>query len=148
MNQAPGEEVDPTSAGANDGGPFFHGTKADVRPGDLLEAGHGSNFGAGDRATFIYLTATLDAATWGAELALGDGPGRIYRVEPTGPFEDDPNLTDQKFPGNPTRSYRTREPLRVVGEVEDWEPHSPEALQHMRDRLEELERQGIEAIND
>ncbi len=100
------------------------------------------------RANYIYLTATLDAATWGAELAVGEGPGRIYRVEPTGLFEDDPNLTDKRFPGNPTRSYRTRDRLRVVDEVMDWEPHSPDVLQHMRDRLEELERLGIEAIND
>ncbi len=131
-----------------DDGPFFHGTKADLQPGDLLAPGYGSNFGQRKTANFIYLAATLDAATWGAELALGDGPGRIYRVEPTGPFEDDPNLTDQRFPGNPTRSYRTRDPLRIVGEVEDWEPHSPEVLQHMREHLEEAKRQGIEAIND
>ena len=132
----------------SDGGPFFHGTKADLQPGDLLEPGYSSNYGERRRANFIYLTATLDAATWGAELAAGEGPGRIYRVEPTGPFEDDPNLTDQKFPGNPTRSYRTREPLRVVAEVADWEPHSPEVLQHMLDHLAELERRGVEAIND
>lgn len=100
------------------------------------------------RANYIYLTATLDAATWGAELAVGEGPGRIYRVEPTGPFEDDPNLTDKRFQGNLTRSYRTLEPQRVVGEVQDWEPHSPEVLQDMRDHLEELKRFGIDAIND
>jgi len=100
------------------------------------------------KANYIYLTSTLDAATWGAELAVGEGPGRIYRVEPTGPFEDDPNLTDKRFPGNPTRSHRTREPLRVVGEVLDWEPHSSEVLQDMRDHLEELKRLGVEAIND
>ena len=85
---------------------------------------------------------------WGAVLAVGDEPGRIYRVEPTGTIEDAPNLTDKKFPGNPTRSYRTRQPLRVVGEVLDWEGHSPEALQKMRDHLDELKRLGIEAIND
>ena len=128
--------------------PFYHGTRADLAPGDLLRAGFSSNYGERKRANFLYLTATLDAATWGAELAVGDGPGRIYRVEPTGPIEDDPNLTDQRFPGNPTRSYRTRHPLRVVGEVEDWEGHPPEVLQHMRDHLAELERQGIEAINE
>jgi hypothetical protein len=133
---------------AQDEGPFFHGTKADLRPGDLLQPGHRSNFGAGHAANFVYLTATLDAATWGAELATGDGPGRIYRVEPTGPIEDDPNLTDQRFPGNPTRSYRTRDPLRVVEEVVGWEPHPPEVLQQMRDHLASLERQGVEAIND
>jgi rifampin ADP-ribosylating transferase len=133
---------------ARDPGPFYHGTKADLKPSDLLEPGYSSNFGERRKASYIYLTATLDAATWGAELAVGEGPGRIYRVEPTGPFEDDPNLTDKKFPGNPTRSYRTREPLRVVAEIVDWEPHSPEVLQTMRNRLEDLERLGIEAIND
>ena len=129
-------------------GPFYHGTKADLKPGDVLEPGYSSNFGERRNANYVYLTATLDAATWGAELAEGEGPGRIYRVEPTGPLEDDPNLTDKRFPGNPTRSYRTREPLRVVGEVLDWEGHSPEVLQDMRDHLEKLKRLGIEAIND
>ncbi|WP_411266194.1 NAD(+)--rifampin ADP-ribosyltransferase [Arthrobacter sp. AFG7.2] len=131
----------------NDSGPFYHGTKADLRPGDLLVPGYVSNYGSRKTANHIYFTATLDAAAWGAELSEGDGPGRIYRVEPTGPFENDPNLTDKKFPGNPTRSYRTREALRVLGEVSDWQPHSPEALQHMRNHLEELKRQGIEAID-
>lgn len=131
---------------ANETGPFFHGTKADLEPGELLAPGHRSNFGSARTATFLYLTATLDAATWGAELAVGDGPGRIYRVEPTGPIEDDPNLTDTKFPGNPTRSYRTRQPLRVIGEVEAWEPHPPEVLAQMRDRVAELRRLGVEAI--
>lgn len=129
-------------------GPFFHGTKADLRQGDLLEPGFSSNFGKEAVANFIYMSATLDAATWGAELAMGEGPGRIYRVEPTGPFENDPNLTDQRFPGNPTRSYRTREPVRVLGEVEDWEPHPPEVLAHMRARLADLKAQGVEAIDD
>ena len=138
----------PMPSEAKDLGPFYHGTKADLRPRDLLEPGYSSNFGERTKAKYIYLTGTLDAATWGAELAVGEGPGRIYQVEPTGPFEDDPNLTDKRFPGNPTRSYRTREPLRVVDEVMDWEPHSPEVLQDMRDHLEELKRLGIEAIND
>jgi len=129
-------------------GPFFHGTKADLQPGDLLAAGYRSNFGERTRANYLYLTATMDAATWGAELAVGEGSGRIYQVEPTGTFEDDPNLTDKRFPGNPTRSYRTRAPLRVVGEVVDWEPHSPEVVKGMRDHLEELKRRGIEAINE
>lgn len=141
-------ENDPTRFGAADPGPFFHGTKADLAPGDLLDPGYSSNFGERKKANYVYLTATLDAATWGAELAVGEGRGRIYRVEPTGPFEDDPNLTDKRFPGNVTRSYRTREPLRVVGEVLDWEGHPPEVLLAMRDRLEELKRQGIEAINE
>lgn len=133
---------------ARESGPFYHGTKADLKPGDLLEPGYGSNFGERRKANYIYLTATLDAAIWGAELAVGEGPGRIYRVEPTGPFEDDPNLTDKKFPGNPTRSYRTWEPLRIVDEISDWEPHSPEVLQDMRNHLETLKGLGIEAIND
>ncbi len=140
-------ETQPPSSGAQDSGPFYHGTKADLKPGDLLEPGHNSNFGERRSANYVYLTATLDAATWGAELGVGEGPGRIYRVEPTGPFEDDPNLTDKKFPGNPTRSYRTQAPLRVVDEILDWQPHSPEVLQNMRNHLLELKRLGIEAIN-
>ena len=131
-----------------DSGPFFHGTKAALEPGDLLHPGRRSNFGTQQTARFVYLTATMDAATWGAELAVGDGPGRIYEVEPTGPIEDDPNLTDKKFPGNPTRSYRTSEPLRVVREIVDWTPHDPDVLQAMRDHLAELDRLGIEAINE
>jgi len=136
------------ASGAQDRGPFFHGTKVDLHPGDVLEVGYDSNYGEGRKANYVYLTATLDAAVWGAELAVGEGAGRIYRVEPTGTFEDDPNLTDKRFPGNPTRSYRTQEPVRIVGEVKDWEGHSPEALQAMRDHLDELNRQGIEAINE
>jgi hypothetical protein len=126
---------------------FFHGTKADRKPGDLIEPGHSSNFGKRKKASFVYLTGTLDAATWGAELALGEGPGRIYVVEPTGPIEDDPNLTDKKFPGNPTKSYRSREPLRITGELTDWQGHSPEALKAMKDSVEEARRLGLEAID-
>lgn len=110
--------------------------------------GYRSNYGKRKQATYVYLTGTLDAAIWGAELALGEGPGRIYIVEPTGPIMDDPNLTDKKFPGNPTKSYRSREPLRVTGEHTDWQGHSPEALQAMKDNLERLEQLGIEAIDD
>jgi Rifampin ADP-ribosyl transferase len=139
---------EPMPSEAEDSGPFYHGTKADLKQGDLLIHGYRSNFGERRTANYIYLTATLNAAIWGAELAVGEGPGRIYRVEPTGPFEDDPNLTDKKFPGNPTRSYRTREPLRVVDEILDWEPHSPEVLQDMRNHLQELGCLGIEAINE
>jgi rifampin ADP-ribosylating transferase len=128
--------------------PLYHGTKADLRPGDLIRPGHSSNFGRRKKAAWVYLTGTLDAATWGAELALGDGPGRIYTVEPTGPIEDDPNLTDKKFPGNPTRSYRSREPLRVTGEVAGWQGHSPEALKAMKDNLERLKALDVEAIED
>src|SRR5580658_8467861 len=101
--------------------PLYHGTKADLKPGDLIGPGFRSNYGKGKKAAYVYLSATLDAAAWGAELALGEGPGRIYIVEPTGPFEDDPNLTDKKFPGNPTKSYRSRNPLRITGEVTDWQ---------------------------
>ncbi len=127
---------------------YYHGTKADLATGDLIEAGRVSNYGARRAAAFVYFAATLDAATWGAELALGEGRERIYVVEPTGPFEDDPNVTDKKFPGNPTKSYRTRDPLRIVGEVEGWTSHPPEQLAAMRAYLETLKRQGIEAIED
>ena len=131
-----------------DPGPFYHGTKARLEPGELLVPGRSSNFGEGRTANFVYLTATLDAAVWGAELAAGEDEGRIYRVEPTGVLEDDPNLTDKRFPGNPTRSYRTRKPLRVVEELRDWEPHPPERVREMRAHLAALKEQGIEAIND
>lgn len=127
---------------------FYHGTKADLTPGDLIEPGYNSNYGKRKKAAWVYLTATLDAATWGAELAVGEGPGRIYTVEPTGPIEDDPNLTDKKFPGNPTKSYRTRDPLRVTGELTNWQGHSPEELKAMQDGLERLRQLGIEAIED
>lgn len=128
--------------------PFYHGTKAALTLGDLIGAGYASNYGKRNQAKFVYLTATLDAAIWGAELAQGDGPQRIYVVEPTGPIEDDPNLTDQKFPGNPTRSYRSPYPLRIVGELGRWTGHTPDQLKTMRDRLAELDRQGVEAIED
>jgi len=127
---------------------YLHGTKADLKPGDLIEAGRSSNYGERKNAAFVYLTGTLDAATWGAELAIGDGPGRIYIVEPTGPIEDDPNLTDKKFPGNPTKSFRTRAPLRVIGEITDWKGHAPDQLQAMKDGLARLAAQGVEAIED
>jgi rifampin ADP-ribosylating transferase len=141
-------EQQPLQPSAEDSGPFYHGTKAHLTTGDVLVPGYSSNFGEQKKANYVYLTATLDAATWGAELAVGEGPGRVYRVEPTGVRENDPNLTDKRFPGNPTRSYRTREPLRVVGEVTDWEGHAPEVLQTLLDHLAEMKRQGVEAIND
>ena len=126
---------------------FYHGTKADLAVGDLIAPGFGSNFA--ERALkHIYFSATLEAATWGAELARGEGRGRIYIVEPTGPLEDDPNLTDKKFPGNVTASYRSIEPLRVVGEVADWVGHSPEQLQAMRDGLARLKAEGADVIHD
>ena len=127
---------------------FYHGTRADLKPGDLIEPGYKSNYGAMRKANHVYLTATLDAAIWGAELALGERPGRIYIVEPTGSIMDDPNLTDKKYAGNPTKSYRSRESLRVTGEVVDWQGHSPEALKTMKDHLERLRLQGVEAIDD
>jgi rifampin ADP-ribosylating transferase len=127
---------------------LYHGTRADLKPGDLIEPGFRSNYGTRKKSNYVYLSATLEAAIWGAELALGAGPGRIYLVEPTGPMMDDPNLTDKKFPGNPTRSYRSRAPLRVTGEVTDWQGHSAEALQTMKDHLERLNQLGIEAMDD
>lgn len=131
-----------------DEGPFYHGTKAVLKSGDLLEAQKNSNYGERKKANFVYMTATLDAAKWGAELAIGEGVGRIYQVEPMGTFENDPNLTDKRFPGNPTRSYRTQQPLKVVAEIKDWEGHTQEELEHMHNHLEKLKQQGIEAIND
>jgi rifampin ADP-ribosylating transferase len=127
---------------------YYHGTKADLKAGDLIEAGRVSNYGSRKKANFIYLSATLDAAIWGAELAVGDGAGRIYVVEPTGPIEDDPNLTNKRFPGNPTKSYRSRSPFRVVGEVTDWKGHAPEQLREMREHLERLRQSGVEAIEE
>jgi len=127
---------------------FYHGTRADLKPGDLIEAGFNSNYGSQKKSVWVYLSATLEAATWGAELALGDMPGRNYIVEPTGTIEDDPNLTDKKFPGNPTRSYRTKDALKVTGEVKDWQGHSPEQLKAMKDHLAKLREMGIEAIED
>lgn len=112
---------------------FFHGTRADLKPGDLIIVGHKSNFLPSKSLSWVYFAGTLDAAIWGAELATGDGQGRIYVVEPTGPIEDDPNLTDKKFPGNPTLSYRSREPLRVIAEVIKWQGHPPGQLQQMKE---------------
>jgi len=127
---------------------YYHDTKADLNIGDLIEPGYASNYGKRKQANFVYLSATLDAAIWGAELAVGEGNGRIYVVDPTGSIEDDPNLTNKRFPGNPTKSYRSRNPLRVVGEITDWEGHSPERLKEMRDHLENLKQRGIEAIEE
>jgi Rifampin ADP-ribosyl transferase len=127
---------------------FYHGTKANLNPGDLIKPGFKSNYSKRKKAAYVYLTATLDAAVWGAELALGEGSGRIYMVKPTGPIEDDPNLTDKKYPGNPTKSYRSRNPLQVSCEITDWRGHSPEELITMKENLERLNRLGIEAIED
>ena len=127
---------------------YFHGTKADLRPGDCIETGINSNYGQKNAAKYIYLTATLDASIWGAELAAGNGPERIYLVEPTGALEDDPNVTDKKFPGNPTMSYRSKHPFKVVAEVVNWQGHAPEQIKAMNDALAKLNEQGIEAIQD
>jgi hypothetical protein len=126
---------------------FYHGTRADLAPGDLITTGYRSNYGAGTPKSWVYLTGTLDAAIWGAELAVGDGRERIYIVEPTGPIVDDPNLTDKKFPGNPTQSYRSREPLRVTGEITEWQGHAPERLKEMKERVASARARGVEAID-
>lgn len=127
---------------------YLHGTKADLKLGELLEAGYNSNYGKQNKAKYLYFTATLDPAVWGAELALGEGRERIYLVEPTGSMEDDPNLTDQKFPGNPSMSYRTQHPLKVVGEVTIWQSHSLVQLKAMKNGIAKLDAQGIGAIED
>ena len=133
---------------AQDEGPFYHGTKADLRTGDLLTPGFRSNYRPDVVMNHIYFTAVADGAGLAAELAPGDGAPRVYSVEPTGPFEDDPNVTDMKFPGNPTRSYRSSAPLRVIGEVTDWTRQTPEALQTWRERLAALrEDERGEIIN-
>ncbi len=127
---------------------YFHGTKADLKVGDLIEVGYNSNFGQRKNAKYIFLSATLDAAIWGAELALGEGRERIYLVEPTGQIEDDPDLTDKKFPGNPSKSYRSIHPFKVVGEVAIWQGHSPEQLKAMKERVERARQLGINSLND
>ena len=133
-------------------GPFYHGTKSELKLGDELVPGFDSNFQAGRVSNNIYFTALVDTAAWGAELATAlagsEGRGHIYIVEPMGPFEDDPNVTNKRFPGNRTESYRTRGPLRVVGEVEEWEGHSPEVLRGMLDHLAQLREQGLDVIED
>ena len=128
-------------------GPFYHGTRADLSVGDLLAPGFDSNYRE-QKLSWIYFSGTLDAAIWGCELAKGEGRERIYIVEPTGAFEDDPNLTDKKFPGNPTLSYRSRAPLRVTGEITQWEGHSPERLKEMKGFLARLAAEGDMRIID
>ncbi|MDX1619896.1 MAG: NAD(+)--rifampin ADP-ribosyltransferase [Nitriliruptorales bacterium] len=133
-------------------GPFFHGTKEAFETGDLVVAGQPSNFQEGRLSNHVYFAALLEPAVWGAELATAltgsDGRGHVYVVEPLGPFEDDPNVTNKKFAGNPTRSYRTRDPMRVVSEVHDWKGHPPEVLQGMLDSLARLREQGLDLIED
>lgn len=133
-------------------GPFFHGTRSVLQPGDELVPGFGSNFQEGRVSNNIYFTTLVDTAVWGAELATAlsgsEDRGHIYIVEPLGPFEDDPNVTNKRFPGNPTRSYRTRGPLRVIGELSEWEGHDPEVLKEMLDHLAHLREQGLDVIED
>jgi Rifampin ADP-ribosyl transferase len=125
---------------------FFHGTKADLKPGDLIAVGYNSNFTDGP-LSWVYFSGTLDAAIWGAELAAGERE-RIYVIEPTGAVEDDPNLTDKKFPGNPSLSYRSREPLRIIGEVTQWQGHGPEQVQQMKEGLARMKAEGKATIID
>lgn len=131
-----------------DEGLYLHGTKAELRPGDLLTPRQPSNHSGHAPLRHVYLTQTLAAAAWGAQLARGEAPPRIYVVKPTGELEDDPNVTDQRFPGNPTRSYRTLEPVRVLRELEDWPRHSPQSVRAMQDALAELQRTGQDTIID
>ena len=138
----------PTPFEVHPSGAFLHGTKADLSVGDLLVPGRPSNFEEGRIMNHVYVTQTLDAAAWGAEMARGEGRGRIYVVEPLGEVEDDPNVTDKKMPGNPTRSFRTREPVRIVGELEDWDGHSADELATMHETLDHLRRQGLAVIYD
>ena len=130
-----------------DPGPFFHGTKAQLSIGDLLEAQYLSNY-QDKKSNYIYFTASLEAAKWGAELAASDSKERIYIVEPTGDFENDPNLTDKRFPGNPTRSYRSQSPLKIVADLASWERHSDEEINHMLTSLKEMREQGKAIILD
>ncbi|MCA0426406.1 MAG: NAD(+)--rifampin ADP-ribosyltransferase [Bacteroidetes bacterium] len=126
---------------------YFHGTKANLLPGDFIRPGYASNYGKQQTASYIFLSATLDAAIWGAELAQGDGAPRIYVVEATGELENDPDLTDKKFPGNPTQSFRSKEPFRVIAEVVNWTPHAEELVQNMKAHLARLKESGIESLN-
>jgi rifampin ADP-ribosylating transferase len=130
------------------GGAYLHGTKVSLEVGDLLVPGRESNFEFGRRMNYVCFTATLGAVVWGAELASGAGRERIDLVEPTGPFEDDPNVTDKRFPGNRTQSYRSRAPLRIVGELADWVGHPAAKLQAMRDGIEALKQRGAAEIED
>lgn len=141
MNAAKPFEAHPTGA-------LLHGTKADLAVGDLLVPGRPMNHDNNRLANHVYVTYTVDAAVWGAELAVGDGPGRIYLVKARGELEDDPNVTDKRFPGNPTRSYRTRKPVEIIGELTDWVGHTPGQLRAMRKSLSELTRQGLDVVYD
>lgn len=139
-------DTDMTSHSALD--PFYHGTKANLKVGDLISVGHPSNFGDNTPLSWVYFSQTLEAAMWGAELATGTGRQRIFIIEPTGPFMDDPNLTDKKFPGNPTKSFRSRDPLLIIGEISDWQGHTQEQLQRMKEGLSALRAAGKDIIID
>ncbi|QSF45618.1 NAD(+)--rifampin ADP-ribosyltransferase [Paenibacillus tianjinensis] len=130
-----------------DNGPFFHGTKAELKIGDLLEPQHLSNY-QNKKSNYIYFTATLEAAKWGAELAASEAKERIYMVEPLGEFENDPNVTDKRFPGNPTRSYRSKSPLKIIAELGSWERHSEDQINHMVESIKMLHEQGKFVIYD
>jgi rifampin ADP-ribosylating transferase len=137
----------PHEDGVLDPGPFFHGSRAALRVGDLLTPGFRSNYRPEIVMNHIYFTALLDGAGLAAEIITGDGPPRVYEVEPTGPFENDPNVTDKKFPGNPTRSFRSLAPLRIVAERDDWNRLTPEALAAWRERLTEMRDENAQIIN-
>lgn len=137
----------PEQSNTLDRGPFFHGTKADLTIGDLLEPLRQSNYQE-KLSNYVYFTATLDAAKWGAELAKSGARERIYIVEPTGSFENDPNLTDRRYPGNPTRSYRTKDPLRIIAELGIWERHTDELIEQMKESIETLRQSGKDVIDD
>ena len=142
------EAAEPVPFEVYQAGVYLHGTKADLAVGEVLVPGRESNFVEGRVMNYVYFTETLDAATWGAELAVGTGRGRIYLVEPTGDFEDDPNVTNKRYPGNPTRSFRSRQPLRVVGELVDWVGHAPQKVKAMQDSLAASMRQAGAQIED
>ena len=132
----------------HESGAFFHGTRADLRVGDFLTAGHRSNYRPEHISNYVYMTMVLDGAVLAAEMAVGDGRCRVYVVQPHGDVEDDPNVTDKKFPGNPTRSYRSTEPVEIVGEMTDWVGHSPEYLDRFRAGLNALREQGRAVLYD
>lgn len=138
-------DTDPTYGTVAAGGvpeTLYHGTRAQLGVGDLLSPGFNSNYGEALKLSWIYLSGTLEAAIWGAELARGEGPQRIYVVEAIGTIEDDPNLTNTKFPGNPTLSYRSREPLRIISEITEWQGHPPGQVQAMKDNVARLLAEG------
>lgn len=126
---------------------YFHGTKANLSVGEIIVPGNNANYG--DRkAKFVYASSNLNVAIWGAELAVGDGPARVYVVEPVGTIENDPNLTDKKYPGNPTNSYRARGGFNVVGEVRNWQGHPPDEIKAARERVDLLLKSGAPIIEE